>query len=113
MNKATMVEQLAERLEVSQAVAAQALEHTLDIIVRSVARGESVTIMGFGTFEARDRAPRTARNPHTGETVPVPATRTPVFRPGGFFRAVVKEGKVPDGDGVAVRRSSSHSGFEV
>ena len=74
MNKADLVAELAENLNLNQSDAAAAIEGTLDIIVRAVAAGESVTIMGFGTFEARDRAPRTARNPHTGEPVPVPAT---------------------------------------
>ena len=75
MNKAHLVSELAERMDIPQTASAEAVEHILDIIVRSVVEGEAVTIMGFGTFEARDRAPRTARNPHTGQPVPVPATR--------------------------------------
>ncbi|WP_448851051.1 HU family DNA-binding protein [Corynebacterium sp. 335C] len=113
MNKAHLVEELAARLAIPQTAAARAIENTLDIIVRAVASGESVTIMGFGTFEPRERAPRTARNPHTGETVPVPATRTPAFRPGGYFRSVVKEGRSPEEGRISVRRSSSHRGFDV
>lgn len=112
MNKADLVAELAEKLRVNQAEAASAVEGVLDIIVKAVAAGESVTIMGFGTFEARERAPRMARNPHTGETIEVPATRSPAFRPGNYFRTVVKEGRVGD-DGISVRRSSSHSGFDA
>ena len=112
MNKADLVAELAENLNLNQSDAAAAIEGTLDIIVRAVAAGESVTIMGFGTFEARERAPRTARNPHTGETIEVPATRSPAFRPGNYFRSVVKEGRVGDG-GISVRRSSSHTGFDA
>ncbi len=113
MNKAHLVEELSQRLSIPRTAAAHAVENTLDIIVGAVAAGESVTIMGFGTFEARDRAPRTARNPHTGHTVPVPATRTPAFRPGGYFRSVVKEGRPRDAGSICVRRSSSHSGFDA
>lgn len=110
MNKADLVAELADKLDINQADAAAAIEGTLDIIVRSVAQGKSVTIMGFGTFESRQRAPRTARNPHTGETIEVPATRSPTFRPGNYFRAVVKEGLTDDA-GISVRRTSSHTGF--
>ena len=113
MNKADLVAELAEKLDINQADAAAAIEGALDIIVRSVAQGKSVTIMGFGTFEARDRAPRTARNPHTGEPVPVPATRTPAFRPGNYFRTVVKDGNIPEDGRISVRRSSSHTGFDA
>ncbi|MFC3851041.1 HU family DNA-binding protein [Corynebacterium hansenii] len=112
MNKADLVAQLAEKLDINHADAAAAVEGTLDIVVRSVAQGKSVTIMGFGTLESRERAPRTARNPHTGETIEVPATRSPAFRPGNYFRAVVKEGRADD-EGISVRRSSSHTGFDA
>jgi DNA-binding protein HU-beta len=60
----------------------------------AVARGEKVTITGFGTFEPQRRAPRTARNPRTGDPVEVPETTVPAFRPGQRFRDVVS-GKVP------------------
>lgn len=112
MNKADLAAELAEKLDINQADAAAAIEGALDIIVRSVAQGKSVTIMGFGTFEARERAPRTARNPHTGDPIEVPATRSPAFRPGNYFRAVVKDGREDDG-GISVRRSSSHTGFDA
>ncbi|MFD5867269.1 HU family DNA-binding protein [Corynebacterium sp. NPDC060344] len=112
MNKSDLVVQLAEKLDVNHGDAAAAVEGTLDLIVRAVAMGDSVTIMGFGTFESRERAPRTARNPHTGEAIEVPATRTPGFRPGSYFRAVVRDG-LTDEDGISVRRSSSHSGFDA
>lgn len=113
MNKAHLVSELAERMDIPQTASAEAVEHILDIIVRSVVEGEAVTIMGFGTFEARDRAPRTARNPHTGEPVPVPATRTPAFRPGNYFRSVVRDGSISEEGRISVRRSSSHRGFDL
>ncbi|WP_295624616.1 HU family DNA-binding protein [uncultured Corynebacterium sp.] len=112
MNKAELVAALADSLGIKQAEAAAAVEGTMDIIVRTVAQGGSVTIMGFGTFEVRERAPRTARNPHTGDPILVPATRTPTFRPGNYFRTVVKEERDGDG-GISVRRTSSHTGFDA
>nr|WP_306687030.1 HU family DNA-binding protein [Corynebacterium xerosis] len=69
MNKADLVAELAEKLDINQADAAAAIEGALDIIVRSVAQGKSVTIMGFGTFEARERAPA----PHATLTPAIPS----------------------------------------
>ena len=60
MNKADIVAELSRRMDIDQNTATNALENILDIIVRSVERNESVTIMGFGTFERRDRAARVA-----------------------------------------------------
>ncbi|MBV7295183.1 HU family DNA-binding protein [Corynebacterium sp. TAE3-ERU12] len=111
MNKSHLVSQLAVRLGITQAQAATMVEHTLDIIVRSVAEGDAVTIMGFGTFDAKDRAARRARNPHTGAEISVPAIRTPTFRPAKYFRTVVADGEIPHTCGHTVRRSSSHGSF--
>lgn len=115
MNKADLIAELATRLDGNQRTATAAVENMLDIIVRSVAAGESITIMGFGTFERRERATRTARNPHTGETIKVPATLAPAFRPGNYFREIVRDGidnvESSDGSEILVRRSSSHAGF--
>ena len=111
MNKAELIAELSTRLDGNQKAATAAVENLLDIIVRRVAEGESITIMGFGTFERRERAARTARNPHTGESIKVPATLSPAFRPGNYFREIVRDG-IADGDTeILVRRSSSHSGF--
>lgn len=111
MNKADLIAELAERLGGDQQRATEALENTLDIIVRRVAEGESITIMGFGIFEKRARAARVARNPHTGESIPVPPTFSPSFRPGQYFKAVVQgEETLPDGR-LAAKRTSSHLAF--
>jgi DNA-binding protein HU-beta len=70
-------------------VAAAALDGLLDLIVRTVHSGDSVSIAGFGVFERRERAARSARNPRTGQRIEVPATAVPAFRPGTTFRDVV------------------------
>ena len=88
MNKAQLIEALAERLG-DKKTASQAVEDVVDIIVRNVNKGEKVNITGFGVFEKRARAARTARNPRTGETVKVKKTNVPAFRAGTQFKEVV------------------------
>jgi DNA-binding protein HU-beta len=88
MNKTQLVDALADRLG-DRRTAAAAVEGLLETIVDSVRSGETVTLTGFGVFESRARAARTARNPRTGVAVDVPATTVPAFRPGTAFRAAV------------------------
>src|SRR5690606_18335325 len=84
-----------------------AVESVVDAVLRQVAAGGSVAITGFGTFEPVDRAPRTGRNPHTGDPVPIPAARVPRFRPGSYFRAVVAEPSELPAEGLAGARVGS------
>ena len=106
MNKNDLIDALAPRLG-GRAAAALAVEAVVDVVLRQVAAGGTVGITGFGTFEGVDRAPRTGRNPHTGQAVPIPATRTPRFRPGSYFKAVVTDpGQLPV-DGLAGARVGS------
>src|SRR3982751_933688 len=93
-NKAQLIEALSERLG-DKKVASQAVDGLVDIIIRTVNKGEKVNITGFGVFEKRARAARTARNPRTGEAVRVKKTNVPTFRPGAGFRELVASGKVP------------------
>jgi DNA-binding protein HU-beta len=88
MNKTQLVDALADRLG-DRRTAAAAVEGLLETIVDTVRSGETVTLTGFGVFESRARAARTARNPRTGVAVDVPATTVPAFRPGTAFRAAV------------------------
>lgn len=88
MNKAELIDALAERLG-DRKVAAAAVAGLIDVVVRTVDAGDRVTITGFGVFEKRARAARTARNPRTGQAVTVQQTDVPVFRPGALFREVV------------------------
>ncbi|MGH3614659.1 MAG: HU family DNA-binding protein [Pseudonocardia sp.] len=88
MNKSQLVDALAARIG-DRRTAATAVDRLLETIVDTVGAGESVTLTGFGVFESRARAARPARNPRTGETVEVPATNVPAFRPGVAFRRAV------------------------
>ena len=88
MNKSQLVDALADRLG-DRRTAATAVDALLQIVVDTVQAGDSVSLAGFGVFESRARAARTGRNPRTGETVAVPATTVPAFRPGTGFRTAV------------------------
>jgi DNA-binding protein HU-beta len=92
-NKAQFVEMLADRLDGDRKRAAAALDAVIDSVYAAIARGEKVAITGFGVFERRDRAARTARNPATGAPVRVAASRVPAFRPGAEFKAIASGAK--------------------
>lgn len=93
MNKAQLVEALAERLGEDKKRASATVEAFLDTVYRAVQKGEKVAITGFGVFEKRDRAARIARNPATGEKVRVKKTSVPAFRAGQEFKNVVSGAK--------------------
>ena len=89
MNKTDLINQLAERLDGDKKAAQAAVEGIIDLVQREVQKGRSVSISGFGVFEKRLRAARTARNPRTGEAVKVKKTTVPAFRPGKYFKDVI------------------------
>jgi DNA-binding protein HU-beta len=86
MNKGDLIALVSLESGLSKRLATEAVDTMLGAVRRAVARGERVSIPGFGTFEKRLRAPRMARNPRTGQRVPVPAVSVPVFRPGQEFK---------------------------
>src|SRR4051794_35525196 len=94
VNKAELIDALAGRLGDRKSATA-ALDAVLAEIQNAVTKGDRVAITGFGVFEKRVRAARTARNPRTGEAVKVKKTSVPAFRPGAGFRELVASGKVP------------------
>jgi DNA-binding protein HU-beta len=104
MNKAELIDAIAQDLDTDRREATAAVENIIDTIVRAVHRGDSVTISGFGVFEQRRRAARVARNPRTGETVKVKPTSVPAFRPGAQFKAVVSGAQRLPAEGPAVKR---------
>ena len=97
MNKSELVSRLTERLGGDRTIATAAVNGVLAEIEDSVARGERVSLLGFGTFDRRERAARTGRNPQTGATIQLPASVAPVFRPGAGFRSLLSQngGPVP------------------
>ena len=89
MNKTDLIDHLAELMDGNKKSAQTAVEGIIDVIQREVQKGQNVTIAGFGVFEKRQWAARTARNPRSGEAVKVKKTTVPVFRPGRYFKDVV------------------------
>jgi DNA-binding protein HU-beta len=94
VNKAELIEALSGRLGDRKSATA-ALDAVLTEIQNAVTKGDKVSITGFGVFEKRVRAARTARNPRTGESVKVKKTSVPAFRPGASFKELVAAGKLP------------------
>jgi len=86
VNKSDLIATVSLETGFSKRVTTDAIDAVVEAVKRTVARGERVSLPGFGTFEKRLRAPRTARNPRTGERVRVPAMPVPVFRPGQDFK---------------------------
>ncbi len=89
MKKADLVAFVAKEAGVTKKQAAQAVDAVFSSISKALAKGERVTLVGFGTFETRKRAPRKARNPRTKEEIRVPAKIVPKFRPGAKLREMV------------------------
>ena len=82
MNRTELIAAVADATGLAPRQAAEAVGATLDGIARGMAEGGSVTISGFGTFEARERAARTGRNPRTGEPMTIKASSQPKFKAG-------------------------------
>ena len=106
MNKAAIVARVARRMGLNKFTAEGAVDTVLDAITEALVKEEDVRIAGFGTFRTRDRAARTGRNPATGESVRIPASKTPSFKAAKGLREAVKRGWQPeepvaadDGDG--------------
>lgn len=90
MNKEELVKEISKKSKVSQKDAAAILAATLDTIEKAVKKGNKVTLVGFGTFEARKRAARTGRNPQTGAALKIAAKKVPAFSAGKKFKELVK-----------------------
>jgi DNA-binding protein HU-beta len=90
VNKSELIEEVANRLEANRKAAADAVEAVLETIKHEVAKGEKVSISGFGIFEKIQRNARTARNPFDGSTIKVKAKSVPKFKPGAEFRSFVE-----------------------
>ena len=89
MNKTELVAAVAAKTEMSKKNAEKAVAAMLETVAETLAAGEKVQLVGFGTFEAREREARTAKNPRTGETVEVAASRVPAFKAGQALKTKV------------------------
>ena len=92
MNKSELIDAVAAKTELTKVAAGRAVEMVLDTIAEAVTKGDSVSLIGFGSFEARKRAARTGKNPRTGEALKIAATTVPAFKPGKAFKDMVAAG---------------------
>ena len=90
MNKEELVKEVSKKAKVSQKATSDILSATLETIQKAVSKGKKVTLVGFGTFEARKRAARTGRNPQTGAALKIAAKTVPAFSAGKKFKELVK-----------------------
>lgn len=90
MNKGELVAKISEDLDMTQKQVDEVVSALLEEVKAQVAKGEKITLTGFGTFQKRDRKGRTGRNPRTGEEIKIPASSVPAFSAGKQFKDTVK-----------------------
>jgi len=90
VNKTELVASMAEKSSLTKKDAEAALKAFIDSVQEALAKGEKVQLVGFGTFEARERAARVGRNPRTKEEITIPASVVPVFKAGKEFKEKVE-----------------------
>ena len=90
MNKEELVHEISKKAKVTQKDAGEVLNALVDTIQKTVAKGKKVTLVGFGTWEARKRAARVGRNPQTGKELKIAAKTVPAFSAGKSFKELVK-----------------------
>lgn len=86
MNKATLIAQIAEKSGLERKQAEKALDAFVDTVTSALKAGDKVQLVGFGTFEVKERAAHSGRNPATGDTIEIPASKSPVFKAGKTFK---------------------------
>lgn len=90
MNKTELVAAVATKADLSKKDAEAAVKAVLDAVTEALADGEKVALVGFGTFEVKERAARTGQNPRTGEAIEIPASKVPSFKAGAALKNAVK-----------------------
>ncbi|OYD08058.1 HU family DNA-binding protein [Paludifilum halophilum] len=89
MNKSQLVDRVAEATGKTKKESTELVEAVLNAISDALQKGEKVSLIGFGNFEVRERAARTGRNPQTGESIQIEASRVPAFKPGKQLKEAV------------------------
>lgn len=90
MNKTELVAAVATKADLSKKDAEAAVKVVIDAVTEALADGDKVALVGFGTFEVKTRAARTGKNPRTGETISIPASKVPSFKAGAALKNAVK-----------------------
>ncbi|TQE99701.1 MAG: HU family DNA-binding protein [Spiribacter salinus] len=89
MNKSELIEAVAQNADLSKAAAGRAVDAMVDAVTDALKENDSVSLVGFGTFSVRERAARSGRNPRTGATINIPATKVPSFKAGKALKDAV------------------------
>jgi DNA-binding protein HU-beta len=90
MNKSDLIEKVAESAEISKAAAGRAVEGMTEAITNALQSGDTVSLIGFGTFAVKERSARTGRNPKTGASIAIAASKTPTFKAGKALKDALK-----------------------
>jgi DNA-binding protein HU-beta len=90
MNKSDLIEAMAESAEISKSAAGRALDGLTDAIATALKNGDAVSLIGFGTFSVKERAARTGRNPQTGASIKIAASKTPSFKAGKGLKDAIQ-----------------------
>ncbi len=90
MNKAELINAVADKADISKADATRALDAFIEVVGKALKKNEKVSLVGFGTFVVRKRAARNGRNPRTGAIVKIAASKNPAFKAGKAFKDAVK-----------------------
>ncbi|HIZ17314.1 MAG TPA: HU family DNA-binding protein [Firmicutes bacterium] len=91
MNKNELIASVAEKAGLTKKDSEKAVSAVIESIVETIASGDKVQLVGFGTFEVRERAERTGRNPQTKQPIVIPASKLPVFKAGKAFKDAVSK----------------------
>ncbi|MGR6341532.1 HU family DNA-binding protein [Priestia megaterium] len=90
MKKAELIDSVSTKAELTKQDSKKAIDALFETISNTLAKEEKIQLLGFGTFEVRQRAERTGRNPQTGEEMTIPASKVPAFKPGKELKEAVK-----------------------
>ena len=91
MNRSELVTKISEKSELSKKDSEKVLSAVIDSIMEALAHGDKVQLVGFGTFEVRERQERTGRDPRSGEAITIPACKSPAFKAGKAFKDIVNQ----------------------
>ena len=89
MNKTELIDAVAEAADLTKAESSRAVDAVVAAVTKALKDGDAVTLVGFGTFQVRDRAARTGRNPKTGDTIKIAASKNPSFKAGKALKEAV------------------------
>ena len=89
MNKSELIDAVANSADMSKAAAGRAIDGAITAITKALKKGDSVTLVGFGTFSVRKRSARNGRNPRTGETIKIKASKVPGFKSGKALKDAI------------------------